>query len=164
MSDMKMKVLRLLKTYPEMQQKATQLRFELENLAVISEEEVIDSLTVGHVLNHDGRKPCSGISDKTMAAALKYKDVMAAMNNETASEVMRELRMVESELRRLEHYLSLLPERQGVIIKRYYIEGRKWEDIEKELHVSRRVLLYHRDAGLEILASMYDYLHAILVR
>jgi hypothetical protein len=161
MTDMKKRVVRLLKAYPEMQMKVTLLRFELENLVPVSEDEIIDSLALSRAASSEAGQRGGLVTDRTMSAAMKYKDATDTLNREAVKDIQREIWMIEAEMRRLEHYLSLLTERQGLIVRRYYIDGVKWEAIEKELHLSKRVLIYHRDAGLDELASMYKYLYSI---
>jgi DNA-directed RNA polymerase specialized sigma subunit len=98
------------------------------------------------------------ISDKTMTIALQYHDLAQKLSNETAAQIKREICQLETEASRLEHYVSMLCERQSLIIRRYYLEGKQWADICAEVHASKRSLASERDRALAALASMYQFL------
>lgn len=156
MSESKILVLELLKSYPHKKRRIAQLRFELEHPALIDGEELIDSLSLGSLAYNNNNSKGGYISDKTMMITLNYPDIAPKMNNETIVQIRHELRVIEEEVDRLEHYLSLLDQQQANILRLYYFEGRTWPELVQEFYISRRSLQNLRDQGVNELASMYQ--------
>lgn len=154
------KVIDLLKTYPEKKRQIQILQYELSHLPKVSEQEFIES--------HSLRRPLPGsqhgmgmIPDKTMTTAMQYRKMALRQNNETISQIIRELLPLEEETERLERFVSLLSERQKLVIQGHYFEGRSWSEIEAETKRSKRSLTNERNHALDALASMYQFLEGI---
>lgn len=156
MSELKLKVIELLKSYPHRKRKIGQLKFELEHLTLIGGDELIGGLSLGSQAYGSGNPKGGYISNKTMMIALQYQDMTQRLNTETVIQITQELQALEVEVERLERYLSLLEPRQANILRLYYIEGRTWPELVQELYLSRRSLQNLRDQGVDELASMYQ--------
>ena len=154
------KVINLLKTHSEKKRQIEILRYELSHLPRVNEQEFIESLSLRGPL--PGSQHGAGIiSDKTMTIAMQYRDVALRLNNESALQITRELRALEEETDRLDHFVSLLSERQAMVIRKYYFEGRSWSEIEAESSISKRSLTNERNHALTALTSMYQFLDSI---
>jgi predicted DNA-binding protein YlxM (UPF0122 family) len=90
--------------------------------------------------------------------AMRYEGIAESMNTDTIMQIERELRELEAEIERLEHYVSILPERQRAIIRRHYFDGLAWYELESELLMTKRSLFNHRNAALDELTSMYNFI------
>jgi hypothetical protein len=157
----KEKVTAILKSYPHKKRQIEQLRFELENPAEIGGDELIAGLSLGGN-TPDGSAGGGGrISNRTMMIAMRYEGIAESMNADTVMQIGKELRTLEAETERLEHYLSLLEARQAEVLRRYYFDGATWFALEKELNMSRSSLLNHRNAAIEELVSMYDFISKV---
>ena len=149
----------LLKSYPQKKLQIEQLRYELDHPPRVSDHDMIDSLSTGSPAMGGGKN--GRISDKTMMIATQYQDAAQKLNAETAAQINAELQALVEETERLEHYISLLSERQALIIQRYYFEGRSWSDVGLELHLSRGTLNGERGRALDTLASMYRFIESV---
>ena len=127
MSEITNKVTELLKNYPSMKRRIEQLRFEMENPAVMDDKEFIESLALGAHTEGQGRRGGGHLSDKTMAIALQYKNIKEDMEIEMFSAIRRELNMLEVELSRLERYVSLLDKPKADVIRLLYFERKSWD-------------------------------------
>jgi hypothetical protein len=164
----KEKVIAILKSYPHKKRQIEQLRFELENPAEIGGDELIAGLSLG------GRTPDEGgekagekggrISNRTMMIAMRYEGIAENMNADTIMQINKELRALEAETERLEHYLSLLQDRQAEVLRRYYFDSATWFALENELHMSRSGLLNYRNAAIKELVSMYNFISKVTGR
>ena len=158
MTDTKSEIIALLKRYPEEKRKIEQLRFELEHPARIGENELIDSLSVRPL----GESRVGGhISNKTMKIALQYQNTLHHMNSETVTDIAQDLRSLESEIRRIEHYVSLLDEQKSNVISMMYFERKGICELENECQLSRSTIYRTRNEAIDDLVSMYMYLDII---
>ena len=161
MTDEKSKVMELLKSWPSKKRQIEQLRYEIEHPALLGEKELIESLALGVNSPGEGVSNSGHISNKTMAIALQYQDIMQRINNETISGIIAELRSLEAEVSRLEYYVSLLDERKATAIRLLYFEQKSWNVTESELHVSKGTLSACRNDALSDLTKMYSYLSGV---
>lgn len=155
----KKRIITALKQYPARKRNVGLLRFELEHIKEINEDDVIQSLALGEREFGGGRS--GHISDKTQMIAMQYKDIRARINSDTRIQIARELRTIESEVERLERYVSLLSEREAEVIRLRYFEEQLWQDIETKCHVGLRTLRKRHDAGIDTLAEMYGFMEEI---
>lgn len=146
-----------LKQYPALKKKVILLRYEQEHPARITDGEVIDSMALSRPVS-DGIRSAGFISDKTMRIATQFRDKKDRLNQETMMEIAQELHNVEQQISRLEFYVSQLEEKQAEVIRKYYFEGKTWEELQREMHLAPRTLLKRRDDGLDGLVSIYSYL------
>ena len=149
------KVVNLLETFHEREQKIALLEYELMNFPRASPDEVIDGMGLGH---SGGLAPPSGcISNKTLFIALNYQDRTEQINKETLNDILDELGEVESVQSRLTYYVSILAPQQKKVIRRFYFEGRSWEEIAKEVKVALRTVHKIKNRALDKLAEFYDF-------
>ena len=149
------KVVNLLETFHEREQKIALLEYELMNFPRASPDEVIDGMGLGH---SGGLTPNSGcISNKTLFIALNYQDRTEQINKETLNDILDELGEVESVQSRLTYYVSILAPQQKKVIRRFYFEGRSWEEIAKEVKVALRTVHKIKNRALDKLAEFYDF-------
>jgi len=162
MQDNKKQVIDLLKSYAAKTRQIEQLRYELEHPSTIGEKEMIESLSFGNrSFDNAGPQKTNHVSNKTMMIALQYQEKMERINSEIIAAIMQELRTLEAEIERLNHYISLLDKLQAKIIRLFYFENISWTDMEKELHMSKRSLMHYRDEAVSALMTMYSYVHGI---
>lgn len=159
-AEQKKRVVETLKSYPKKQKQISLLRYELEHPSHISEEELIESLSLTKSEAGGGKSP-GHISNKTMMIALQYQDAAQRMNSDVVAEIAQELSVLESEVERIDYYLTLLDEGQALVLRRYYIEQRPWSEIETEFGLSQRALIKRRDEGVAELADMFGFLGRI---
>lgn len=154
------KVISLLESFHEREQKISLLKYELINFPRASPGEVIDGMGLGHSCE---LSPHSGyISNKTLFIALNYQDRAEQINGETLNDILDELGEVESVQNRLTYYVSILAPQQKKVIQRFYFEGRSWEEIAKEVKVSLRTVHKIKNKALDKLAEFYDFSRAFL--
>lgn len=152
-------VIEALKNYPEQQKKIRLLRYELEHPTQVSEEELIESLSLSK--STDGGGPSGHISNKTMMIALQFQDEAQRMNSEVVIQIAQDLHILEAETARVDYYISLLDLEQAQVIRGYYLEKKQWADMETETGLTQRALLKRRDAGVAELSDMFEFLGRI---
>jgi DNA-directed RNA polymerase specialized sigma24 family protein len=101
------------------------------------------------------------ISNRTMEIALQYQDIMQRMNNETVSDIMRELGCLEAEVQRIELYLSLLEGKKEQVIRLSYFDGMSLIQIARELQMAKRTVIKYRNEALGELMSMYSFIDTV---
>lgn len=154
------KVISLLESFHEREQKISLLKYELINFPRASPGEVIDGMGLGHSCE---LSPHSGyISNKTLFIALNYQDRAEQINGETLKDILEELGEVENIQNRLTYYVSILAPQQKKVIQRFYFEDRGWEEIAKEVKVALRTVHKIKNKALDKLAEFYDFSRAFL--
>lgn len=154
------KVISLLESFHEREQKISLLKYELINFPRASPGEVIDGMGLGHSCE---LSPHSGyISNKTLFIALNYQDRAEQINGETLKDILEELGEVENIQNRLTYYVSILAPQQKKVIQRFYFEDRGWEEIAKEVKVALRTVHKIKNQALDKLAEFYDFSRAFL--
>lgn len=159
-AERKKRVIETLKSYPQKKKQISLLRYELEHPSHISEEELIESLSLAKAADGGGRSK-GRISNKTMMIALQFQETAQQMNSGVVVEITQELADLEAEVDRIDYYLSLLNEGQALVLRRYYMEQKTWSEIEAEFSLSQRALIKRRDDGVEELTEMFGLLKRI---
>lgn len=159
-AEKKQEVFDALKAYPQKKKQISLLRYELEHPSHISEEELIENLSLAKAEAGIGSSP-GHISNKTMMIALQYQDAAARINGGVVAEITQELSVLEAEVARIDYYLTLLDEGKALVLRRYYLEQRSWAELEAEIHLSQRALIKRRDDAVEELAEMFGFLGRI---
>lgn len=149
------RVINLLESFREREQKIALLKYELMNFPHASPGEVIDSMGLSHSceLSH----PSGCISDKTLFIALNYQDRAEQINEETLNDILNELGEIERVQNRLAYYVSILSPQQEKVIRRFYFEGRSWEEIAREVKVALRTVHKIKSRAFDKLAEFYDF-------
>lgn len=151
------RIISLLEEYPEIKQKMALLEYELENTAV-SENELIEAMALRPSDMTEVTSGSNSVSDPTARIAMEYKDVLSGLDEEAKASAEHELKTLRNIVDRLNFYIKCLPQSQEAVIRGYYIEGKTWAELEKELDVSTRTLLDHRDKGVDALVRMFQYI------
>jgi len=153
-------VTKLLQSYRSKKRMIKQLTFELQNPSQISASELLRAMSIGG--SGYGTVHSGGVSDKTMSVVAHYSETADRLNFETLEDIRRELRALVNETEKLELYVNLLDERQARIIQLQYLEGKSWNEIEKELNLSRSSIADIRRAGIDELVAMYGYITDVI--
>jgi len=161
MTEVTSKVVERLKTYTSKKRRIGQLYYELENLPIIDDSEVIESFALGARPDGQGYRHGGHPSDKTMAIALQYKNIKREFEDDLYWEIKRELRTLESEVNRLEHYVSLLGNHEMDAIRLLFFERITWDEATQRLNISRQTLSRHRNSAIKGLAVMYSTLTSV---
>lgn len=151
------RVIDALRSYTPSKKKISLLQYELEHPSHVSQEELIESLSLTKAEGGGVRSP-GHISNKTMMIALQYQDAAQRMNSDVVAEIVQELSVLEDEVGRIDYYLSLLDKGQALVLRRHYIEQKPWAEIGAEVNLSQRAVSNRRDAGLDELAEMFGFL------
>lgn len=152
------RVIRLLETYHEREQKIALLNYELLHFPRASPNEVAEGMGLGHSCE---LTPHSGyISDKTFFISLNYQERASQINAETINDILGELGELGEDQNRLEYYVSILAPQQETVIRRFYFERHTWEEIAKEVKVALRTVHKIKNRAFDQLAEFYDICHS----
>lgn len=154
-TEVRLHVVQLLESYHEREQKIALLRYELAHPVNITQNEVIDSMSLGH---GDSMTYSRGhISNKTLYIALNYQERAKQLNADSRNEIVRQLTELEHEQDRLTYYVSILEPPLREIIQDAYFKGKSWDDIAKKFEVARRTAHKIRKRAIERLTALYEY-------
>lgn len=154
-TDMKSTVTELLETYGERARKIALLRYELQRLAGVSADEVIDSMSYGH---NDGISSGKGyVSNKTLYIALNYQEQVEKLNREAVNEINKQLVELEEIQDKLTHYISLLDDRQKLVIQVLYVEKLSMRECEQRMKISAKTIRKLRNEAVSTLEGMYHF-------
>ena len=151
MSEMKKRVESMLKNYPAMTKKLKVLEFEMEFITKSLHPNIIENL----VFSHTGEERVSGSfrSDKTANIAIEHVD---SQRDERYYALKNRIDNIRQELRRLEHYLSLLPKEEAEAIRWFYFEGLSWDAIAEQTLVTQKTMQRRRKRGVDTLIHYYS--------
>lgn len=148
-------VISLLEGYADTTRKIALLRYELEHPALITPDEMIDALSFakgtgeGHAAGH--------ISNKTMYIAMNYQNEAAHANSEIMDDIATTLMPMEREADRLQHYISLLEEREQIVLRQHYFEHRSWDTIGSKLAATPRTAQNLCKSAVTKLTELYEF-------
>jgi len=153
MQEIKKQVEYILSSYNKMQGELQVLEFELNRITPALRPEIIE----GEVLARPGFEVASGshISDKTADIVVEHVDGQRGGQYHAISTLIHNL---NSELQRLEYYLSMLPENEADVIRRFYFERMALVDIVKGADCSLSTLKLRKKHGLDKLIRYYSVL------
>lgn len=152
------KVIHLLESFHEREQKIALLQYELINFQRASPGEVIDGMGLGHSCEMASR---SGyVSNKTLFIALNYQERVEQINAESLNSILAELGEISCVQNRLEYYVSILCPQQKTVIQRFYFEGCSWEEVAMEVNVALRTVHKIKGRAFDKLAEFYDFSRA----
>jgi len=154
-------VIELLKTHKRKKRTIEQLKFELDNPPRLSEDEIIRGLSLGSSIPGSGIINRNHISDKTMAIAMKFREAGEELMNETVTQIAKELADLETDVARMEHYLSLLQEKYATVIRMYYFNGLQNLQIAEKLGITVPTVIYRKNAATKELVAMYELLYSV---
>lgn len=154
-TDMKERVMELLRTYPKRKREIDALRYELANPAQVSRAEQLEAMAFAHG-DTEGRPSIGHISDKTLYIALNYQDKVDKLNSSVVDEVAGQLIETEQEQSRLEYYVSLLEPRQTEVIRRIYFKPESQGAVAKALNISVRTVQVVKAQAIDALVELYS--------
>jgi len=153
MQEIKKQIEFILHNYTTMKSEVQVLEFELNRSTTSLRSETIEST----ILSHSNQERVSGshLCDKTANIVIEHVD--SQINGEYHA-----LRTLISnmcvEMHRLEHYLSLLPEKEAEVIRLFYFEGLTWTQISKSTLCAPRTMQRNKEKGIEKLVRYYTIL------
>lgn len=153
-TNVKAYVIDLLESYSTRERQIAVLRYALEHPVEIRDDEMIETMNFAH---GDGSGVRSGghISNKTMYIALNYHDQAKDLNRKEADDTARQLVELEQEQDRLKYYISLLEERQALVIQLSYAQRVPQDKVAAELGVSVRTVQSLKSKAVAALTEMY---------
>lgn len=119
-----------LSEYPEMNRRIKLLRYELEHPAVITPEDPMN-FAKGEGIGSS----TPGVSNKTLYIAMNYRSQADVMNAETVNSILARLLPLEESVRKVDYYLSLLPQEEQEVIKRSFFERETLNDISEKMGI-----------------------------
>lgn len=152
-------VIGLLQSYHKRSKQIELLHYELAHPVHISEDEMIDSLSLSR--SDNGGNHSGYVSDKTLYIALNYQDRAKKLNWDTKSEISSLLVELESEQERLKYYVSLLATRQSEVLKLLFFEGYSQEECAQKLKIAARTVRRIKDDAIDALTELYSFSKAI---
>lgn len=157
--EVKAYVISLLESYQKRSKQIELLHYELSHPARVSENEMIEALSLAHG-EGGGSRGCHA-SDKTLYIALNYQDRVNYLNGKSNEEIVSKLVSLEREQERLKHYVSLLDDRQEQVIKLFYFEGVTQDEAADRMAVSVRYIRSLKAKAINELTSMYEYVSGL---
>ncbi len=156
MKETKKQVVRLLKNYAAMKSEVKALEFEMKSFDANAHAGAIENMPFSHSpREHAG---CCMRGGKT--ANIAHKDCDSQSNGE-----YRALRTLICNIRnalcRIDYHLSLLPKKEAIVIKMFYLKKLTWEQIADRTLWAPRSLQRYKGKGLEQLAIFYAALDGI---
>lgn len=141
----------ILKSHNDRKQQLKALEYELGLLQQTLRPETIE----GKVYAHYGGERVSGAqpSDKTADIVIEHFDRQRDARYHALKSVTYTMGI---EVRRLEHYLSLIPSEESDIIRWCYFEGLSWAEIAQRTALTIRTLQRRRKHGLDGLIKLYS--------
>jgi predicted DNA-binding protein YlxM (UPF0122 family) len=112
------------------------------------------------VLAHPGeeRVSCSRPHDQTADIVVAHVDSQRNAKYYALKSVVYTLSTV---VRRLDYYLSLLPNDEADVIRWFYFEGLSWAEIRKKASVSKSTAQRRKTQGFETLVRYYTLLNSL---
>lgn len=150
MKDIKSYVENLLKNYPDMKRQMKALGYELEWLQRSLRPAAIEN----QVFAHSGgeRVSCTQPRDQTADIVVEHVDSQRNARYHALKSVLYTMAL---EIRRLEYYLSLLPNEESDVIRLACFEGLSWNDIAKATSLTDRTMQRRRKRGIDRLVGFY---------
>lgn len=143
-----------------MKKKIDLLQYELERAKAIPSSEFMVAMAFGRG-SMEGHRPAGNISDPTLRIAVNYEGVAERQRTEVVRDIMSELEPLRETVDRLEHYVSLLEERQRALIQAVYFDGHAPDEVAEQFHIAPRTMRTIKKVALEQLAGMYEYIKGI---
>jgi hypothetical protein len=153
MKEIRKRVEQILLNYPNMQREVKVLLFELQRFSPIIHADRVTDLTFAQSFREHVSAP--GHSDKTANMAIDHFD--AQINGEYHA-LRTIIGNMQHELRRVDYYLTLIPENEAAIIRSFYFCGISLGQMAETSQCSLRSLERHKAKGLENLVHCYSML------
>ena len=144
-----------LNDYTNIKQKISILRYELEHPVTVNPEEMLESMNFAH--GEGGMFTGGNISNKTLYIAMNYQSAASRANAEIMDQILNRLLPLEQKIKRMDYYLGLLSRDEELVLRRFYIEKQRANEIAVALHTSVWSTRRLRDKAVEKLAGMVSF-------
>ena len=144
---------KIIKDYYLMKKEMAVLKFQLENFAGVSDDDLISSMSLGH--QEGERVQNSQVSDKTAHVAMNYNAVSARLNDEMYDCLLEQYRELQAETEFFEYSLTCLSGRLPEIMKDLVIDKMSWAAMAEKYRVSHMMIGKYRKKAMEELAEIY---------
>lgn len=129
------------------------MRYELQHIPHVSDSEMIEAMSLPSLTGNEKMTRSKAVPD----VALSYKRTAEQMNAEALGELASAYVDLWREHDRLQHYIGLLDERQGRVLRLYYFESYVWTDVAKAMHMTVRTAQRIRQQAVDELAKLYAF-------
>ena len=129
------------------------MRYELQHIPQVSDSEMIEAMSLPSLTGNEKTAGSKAVPD----VALSYKQTTERMNAEALGELASTYVDLWREHDRLLHYIGLLDERQGRVLRLYYFESYVWTDVAKAMHMTVQTAQRLRQQAVDELAKLYAF-------
>ena len=152
MKDIRIQVENKLKSHMSQKQQLKALEYELDSINSTLHPEAIENKVFART---GGERVFSATPrDQTADIAVEHLD---SLHFARYHELKNMVYSLNEGIRRLEYYLSLLPNEESEVIRWYYFERLSWNDIANKASLTARNLQYRRKRGLVRLVNLYNF-------
>lgn len=129
------------------------MRYELQHIPQVSDSEMIEAMSLPALTSSEKVTSSKAVLD----VAFSYKQTAERMNAEALGELASAYVNLWREHDRLQHYIGLLDERQGRVLRLYYFESYVWTAVAKVMHMTVRTAQRIRQQAVDELAKLYAF-------
>lgn len=155
-NQLKHRILSELKDYRRNMQQIALLRYELMHYNRVSSTEIIETMALSR--NGTTISATGNISDKTYYVATKHEANTFKLNEECFTAIATQLNVLETKTRRLKHCVAQLNPQYTQVISLIYFDAVSIKAVATQMHMSERTIQRYRDAALDELVILYDFL------
>ena len=151
-------VMNLLRSIPARLRDMQVYKYELQDMAQVTYAEMIEALALEHGQSQPGGHAKGKVSDKTSDAALNYEKLTDKLNEEAVMDIVKHIKRLDDEQRRLEAYINTLPANYIQVLRgRYFEPTKSMREIAEIINVSsvRTVRRLHTQA-VDELCRLYE--------
>ena len=155
-NELKQHILCALKEYRRNMQQIALLQYELQHRSKVSNSEIIEAMTLSRNI---AILPTAGkVADKTYQVAITHEENTTTLNSECVTAILGQLNVLEIKTKRLQHCVEQLKAEQAQTINMIYFQAKSIKAVAVEMHVSERTVQRYRDAALDELVVLYEFL------
>ena len=145
-------ILQILKEYPNLVRKIELLQFELHHPLISFAEKRVFAL--GNMPDEHPEVPLNTVFHITNTLA---SENISDRSQEYLMDIAERLFSLESQRKRLEHYVALLDPRSASVIRLRYFQEATWEQVASEMNISVRSAQKLKFMAVKELAKMYEF-------
>lgn len=149
--NMQERVLFLLENYPKASTEISLMRFELQNKTFVSPEDIIEVLSFSQYESSSLKKCPHDVEE----IANCFREISEKLNKEYLDEIANRYIALLRERERLLHYISLLSPRQQTVLKEHYFSQKSWNEVSREMELTRRTVYNIRNEAVSELVKLY---------
>lgn len=158
-SSAKQQILRQLTDYPNQKRNISLLRYELNQIGVVSQEEVLEAMSFPGADAYDIQH-AADFSDRIPYIVENYKVRAAELSCEKRSEMLLQLRFLEKEIERISFYVSLLDDEKRKVIELLFFQQYSLQKASELMNITPWTVRRLRDSGIDQLAEMLLFVQA----